>query len=260
MTETVQTPPAATPPRPVNALGAGMLLAWLALGVALARTAEPPGFFTFGFVLLGWLLSVMAHEFSHAAVAYLAGDVTVAEKGYLSFDPRRYGDVGVSLVLPILALILGGIALPGGAVWLRHDLMRSRSWRTAAALAGPAATLAILLALTGVLRLWGQIAMQSALYPALALLAFLQGMALILNLLPIPGLDGFNALRPYLPAAWAPQIRKAEGLAMALLLIAVFVLPRTGALLFGAAADLGGALGLDLAAVGEGWRAFHFWR
>ena len=64
---------------------------------------------------------------------------------------------------------------------------------------------------------------------ALSLLAFFQAMAFILNMLPIPGLDGFNAIRPYLPAEWTPQIRKAEGLAMALLLIAIFVLPRAAA-------------------------------
>jgi Zn-dependent protease len=260
VTETVQTPPAANPPQPANLVGAGLLLAWAALGFALQRLNGPPGVFTFAFVMLGWVLSVMAHEFSHACVAYLGGDHTVAQKGYLSFDPRRYGDVGVSLVLPLLVLALGGIALPGGAVWLRNDLMRGRGWRAAAALAGPAATLAILLVLASVLRIWEGSGAEGALFPALTLLAFFQAMALIFNLLPIPGLDGFNAVRAFLPAAWAPQLRKAEGVAMALLLLAIFVVPGVGGRLFGAAAGLGEALGLDPAALGEGWRAFHFWR
>jgi Zn-dependent protease len=260
VTETVQTPPATDPPRPANALGAGMLALWLLLGFALERLEAPAGVWTFAFVLLGWLLSVMAHEFSHAAVAYLGGDVTVAEKGYLSFDPRRYGDVGVSLVLPVLVLLLGGVALPGGAVYLRNDLMRSRGWRAAAALAGPAATFVVLIVLASVLRIWENAGAEGALFPALSLLAFLQAMALVLNLLPIPGLDGFNALRPFLPVAWAPQIRKAEGLAMALLLVVIFVVPGAGAWIFAAAAALAQALGVEPAAIGEGWRAFHFWR
>jgi len=260
VTETVQTPPAVNPPRPVNALGAGLLLAWVAMGLALVRLEAPPGLLTFAFIMLGWVLSVMAHEFSHAAVAYLGGDVTVAQKGYLSFDPRRYGDLGVSLVIPLLVLALGGVALPGGAVYLRNDLMRSRAWRSAASLAGPAATLAILIVLASVLRIWTASGEPNALYPALTLLAFLQAMALIFNLLPVPGLDGFNALRPYMPAAWAPYIRKAEGVVMALLLLAIFLLPRVFGVLFAAAAGLGFALGLDPAALSEGWRAFHFWR
>jgi Zn-dependent protease len=255
-----QTPPATDPPRPANALGVGMLLVWLGLGFALDRMAAPSGILTFAFVLLGWILSVMAHEFSHAAVAYLGGDVTVADKGYLSFDPRRYGDVGVSLVLPVLVLLLGGVALPGGAVYLRNDLMRSRGWRAAAALAGPGATLVVLLVLTSVLRLWPAVGQDGGLYPALSLLAFLQSMALVLNLLPIPGLDGFNALRPFLPPAWTPHLRKAEGLAMVLLLLAIFVLPGAGALIFAPAASLSRALGVDPDAIAAGWRAFHFWR
>lgn len=260
MTETVQTQPVDESPRPANAVGALLLLAWAALGVLLAQTSAPPGVLTFAFIMLGWVLSVMAHEFSHAAVAYLGGDLTVAQKGYLSFDPRRYGDIGVSLVLPLLALALGGIALPGGAVYLRTDLMRSRLWRSAASLAGPTATLVVLIVLASVLRLLAAAGWDTPLIPALALLAFLQAMALILNLLPIPGLDGFNALRPFLPAAWSPYIRKAEGLAIVLLLAAVFLLPGVGTLLFGAAASLSLALGLDPAAISAGWRAFHFWR
>jgi Zn-dependent protease len=259
VTETVQPQPAVEPARPVNALGAGMLVLWLGIGVALQNAQGQAGPLTFAFVLLGWVLSVMAHEFSHAAVAYVGGDVTVVEKGYLSFDPRRYGDVGVSLVLPLLALVLGGVGFPGGAVYLRNDLMRGPGWRAAASLAGPAATLAVLLALTTVLRLWAAQAPPTPLFLALTVLAFLQAMALILNLLPLPGLDGFNVIRPFLPRSLAPLIRKGEGLVMAGLFLAIFLLPGLSAGLFRAAAGLSATLGVDIATLQEGWRAFHFW-
>lgn len=252
-------PEASPPQRPVNLVGAGLLAAWLGLALLLDRSAEAPGVVTFAFIVLGWILSVMAHEFSHAAIAWLGGDHTVAEKGYLAFDPRRYGDVGSSVVLPLLALILGGVALPGGAVYLRNDLMRGPFWRAAAAIAGPAATAAILFSLAALLRAWAPTA-ESALYPALSVLAFLQAMALVLNLLPIPGLDGFNVIRPFLPASLGPHLRKAEDLAIGLLFLAVFLVPGVGAALFRAAAAVSVALGIDPLAIGEGWRAFRFWR
>jgi Zn-dependent protease len=242
-------------------VGAGLFAAWLGCGVLLQQaTAGPAGLLTFAFVMLGWVLSVMAHEFAHAAVAWLGGDTTVAQKGYLSLDPRRYGDVGSSLVLPLLALALGGVGFPGGAVYLRNDLMRGKGWRAAAALAGPAATLVLLIVLASVLRIWAAAGAEGPLFPALTVLAFLQAMALILNLLPLPGLDGFGAIRPYLPPALAPQIRRAEGLVTGLLFLAIFLVPGVGRALFVAAAVLGGALGLDGGALSEGWRAFHFWR
>lgn len=260
LSDAVQPPRAAEPPRPANAVGLLILAAWLALGLLLARTAAAPGVLTFAFVLTGWVLSVMAHEFAHAGVAWLAGDHTVAEKGYLSFDPSRYGDLGVSLVIPLLAVALGGVALPGGAVYLRHDLMRGPVWRAAASLAGPAATLLALLALVVAARAWTAAGPASALLPALSVLAFLQTMALLLNLLPVPGLDGFNALKPFLPARLAPALRKAEGLTIGLIFLAIFVVPGFGATLFRAAAALAVALGLEPTAIAEGWRAFHFWR
>lgn len=245
---------AAKPPN--NLVGAALLAAFLGLGVALAVAPEARTPLTFGFVLIGWVLAVMAHEFAHAYVAFLAGDTTVRDKGYLSFDPRRYGDLATSLVIPLIALALGGIGFPGGAVYLRTDLMRSRAWRAAASLAGPAATLALLVILAGVLGLWPA---SGALFEALAMLAFLQAMALVLNLLPVPGLDGFNALRPFMPAAWSPVIHKAEGLALLVLLAALLFVPGVGGVLFGTAADLTSALGVPRDAMAAGWNAFHFW-
>jgi Zn-dependent protease len=243
-------------------VGPGILVVWLALGALLV--ARPSGLMVFAFVMVGWILSVMAHEFSHAAVAWLGGDRTVAEKGYLSFDPRRYGDLGVSLMIPLLALAMGGVGFPGGAVYIRQDLIRGRLWRSASSLAGPAATFAILLLLSFGLSFWlgwglggeGPI----VLFEALTVLGFLQAMALILNLLPIPGLDGFGAIRPFLPASLAPHIRKAEGLVMVAMLLVIFVVPGASAALFRAAATLSVWLGLDLDALRAGWGAFHFWQ
>ncbi|HEY2750781.1 site-2 protease family protein [Phenylobacterium sp.] len=242
--------------------GPGIVVVWISLGAALVRF--PRGLLVFAFVMVGWILSVMAHEFSHAAVAWLGGDRTVAEKGYLSFDPRRYGDLGVSLVIPLIALAMGGIGFPGGAVYLRNDLMRGPLWRAAAALAGPAATLVVLLVLARGLSSWqaGGVVGQgsTALFAALTMLAFLQATALILNLLPIPGLDGFGAIRPFLPARLMPQLRKVEGLAMVALLLLIFWVPGASGLLLRTAASLSATLGLDLGALQAGWAAFHFWR
>src|SRR6185437_2028956 len=68
--------------RPNTLVGLGLLAAWLALGAWI--WVAPAGRAVFAFVMLGWVLAVMAHEFAHAAVAYAAGDWTVRPKGYLS--------------------------------------------------------------------------------------------------------------------------------------------------------------------------------
>lgn len=254
-------PPIAEPRPPANWVGAAIFGVWVALGLALQAAPQPAtGLLTFAFVMVGWVLAVMAHEFSHALAAWFAGDHTVKDKGYLSFDPRRYGDLGTSLVIPLLALALGGIGFPGGAVYLRNDLMRSPAWRAAASLAGPFATLLVLLGLALILTIWANLGAEGPLYPALTVLAFLQAMALVLNLLPLPGLDGFNAIRPFLPASVNRAVQKYEGLAMIGVLALIFFVPGASALLFAAAAAIGLSLGLQVDALEYGWAQFHFWR
>jgi hypothetical protein len=113
-------------PAPISANALILVAIFTALAFALARLPDPPGVLTFAFVVVGWVLSVVVHEFAHAFVAYKAGDHTIVEKGYLSLDPLKYTDLQTSLILPLVALAIGGIGFPGGAVYLRDDLMRSK--------------------------------------------------------------------------------------------------------------------------------------
>src|SRR4028118_1839319 len=94
--------------------------------------------YTFIIVLAGWIFSVCLHEWAHAFVAYQGGDTTVKDKGYLSFNPLKYTDPFLSIVVPIAFLLLGGLGLPGGAVYIERHRLRSKWWDTLVSLAGPA--------------------------------------------------------------------------------------------------------------------------
>jgi Zn-dependent protease len=162
----------------------------------------------FLFVLGAWVLSVCLHEFAHAYAAYRAGDTSVEARGYLTLNPFKYTHPLLSIILPLIAIVGGGFALPGGAVYLRPQTFRTRAQRSLAAAAGPLtnvvfAVVLILLAKshlpsgeifavqgasTGHLRFWS----------AVAFLGLLQLTAAVLNLLPVPGLDGYAILEPYL--------------------------------------------------------------
>jgi Zn-dependent protease len=155
---------------------------------------------TFIFVLVGWVFSLCLHEFAHAAVAYLGGDTSVREKGYLTFNPLRYVDPVTSLVIPLVFLLLGGIGLPGGAVYIDRSRLRSKYWECAVALAGPAANLVFAAVL--VLALGADLVPVNA-APAVAFLALLQVTAILLNLLPVPPLDGYGRSRRSFPVACA---------------------------------------------------------
>ena len=214
---------------------------------------------TFIFVMLGWILAVAVHEFGHAWVAWLGGDHTVREKGYLTFDPRKYGDLHTTLIWPLIALALGGIGFPGGAVWLREDLMRGPVWRSAASLAGPAGSFLVLLLLALPLAVWPPEPGQETLAAALAFLAFLQATAVVLNLLPVPGFDGFGALRPFLPVRVRIAAAKVEPVAPLIVLGVLLLLPGASTVLFGLAVSLAQAVGLAPDLIFQGLADFRFW-
>ena len=171
-------------------------------------------------VISGWVLSLCLHEYAHAVVAYVSGDRGVAERGYLRLNPLKYTHPLLSVGLPVLAVILGGIGLPGGAVWVDHQHIRSRVRQSLISLAGPATNIAfaLLLAVPFLLGLaevpelttdeFGRTRLAVApdshleFWSGLALLAFLQVTASVLNLLPVPGLDGGNLVHPWLSAQW----------------------------------------------------------
>jgi Zn-dependent protease len=142
------------------------------------------------------------HEFGHAFVAYLGGDRSVVASGYLTLNPLRYTNAMLSIVVPVAFLLLGGIALPGGAVYIDRAALRSRWWDTAVSLAGPLGTLICTMLVSIPFLLPGHdtwiTQTNATFFEALAFLGFVQVFALLLNLVPIPGLDGFGAIRPWL--------------------------------------------------------------
>lgn len=194
------------------------ILALAVLGGVLASLSDDltGASVTAGTILLvlgGWGVSLCLHEFGHAYVAYKGGDREVYFKGYLTLDPRKYTDPVLSLVIPLVLLAIGGIPLPGGAVWINHYALRSRMVETLVSLAGPLSNLLLAVLLSISVNVFEP---NVGLASALSFLALLQVFAFVLNILPVPGLDGWGAIEPYLsPEAkrfgakarpWAPLI------------------------------------------------------
>jgi hypothetical protein len=109
--------------------------------------------------------------------------------------------------------MMGGVPLPGGVTYIRRDLLKSRLWDSAVAAAGPAMNfiLFILLALPFHPMLgWIDTNIPPNQYQPwqifLGAMALLQIMAVGINLLPVPPLDGFNIIAPYLN----PELRRSD--------------------------------------------------
>ena len=215
------------------------------------------GLQTFLFVLAGWIFSLCLHEYSHARLAYEGGDTSVKAKGYLSFNPLKYIDPMFSIVMPIFFLVIGGIGLPGGAVWIDRSRIRDPRWMSLVSAGGPLSNLLVAIILSLPFRFVSD--PQGGLWPALAFLCQLQIMAVVLNLIPVPPLDGYGIIRPFLPREFQAKIDGAAQFGFYIVFGALWFIPQANYLFFDTVRFIGGLLGLPLGLAGEGYELFRFW-
>ncbi|MDL4814379.1 site-2 protease family protein [Actinomadura opuntiae] len=222
------------------------------------NTVQPARIAMFGFVIAAWMVSLCVHEFGHAYIAYRSGDRSVVAKGYLTLNPARYSDVMLSFLIPVVFILLGGIGLPGGAVWIERHRIPGRLRHSLVSAAGPLsnALFAIMLAV-----IFKNFASQghAVFWLGLAFLAFLQVTAALLNLLPIPGLDGFGIVEPYLPRRFVDQVSGYGGYAFLALIALLWIEPVNRAF-FRLIYHITDALGINAYNIELGHAGFMFWQ
>jgi Zn-dependent protease len=240
------------------------IVAVFAVSAVMAWTAfGNTGVDVFLFVVSGWLVSLCLHEYGHAVAGYFSGDRSVAERGYLSLNPLKYTNVLLSIVLPVVFLIMGGIGLPGGAVWIDHRHITSRVKDSLISATGPLANI-VLAVVAAVPFLVSDAAFVGpeephyAFWAALAALGFFQVTAAVLNLLPIPGLDGGGVLYPWM----SREYQRAWNLFAPYGFILLFVLlwqPSVNRYFFDFVFFFTDRLGLDSGLIIAGRDLMQFW-
>ncbi|MCK2243874.1 MULTISPECIES: site-2 protease family protein [unclassified Crossiella] len=236
-----------------------LILLAVTVGGGVLSTVDQNVARTAGIVLLvlgGWAVSLCLHEFGHAYLALRGGDYSVRHKGYLTLDIRRYTDPVLSILMPLLLLAVGGIPLPGGAVWIDRHALRTKRAESLVSLAGPIANLVIGLLLIATVALTNP---PVGLAAGLSYLAYLQMLAFVLNILPIPGLDGFGVIEPYLSYQAREFGAKARPWAPFVLFALLIGVPVVGQLFSTVVLWVFETFGGNVRDVFFGQRWFRFW-
>ncbi len=178
------------------------------------------------------LFAVTLHEVAHGWMAKRLGDPTAQRLGRLSLNPIKHIDPLGTILIPGLMILMGtgfifGWAKPVPITW--SNLRRPRRDMALVALAGPAANLlmATLWALARSLATylpWGWVATPLALMGAAGI--GINIVLMVLNLLPLPPLDGSRVVAGFLPSrlAWRYSRIEPYGLWILLLLVGTGVL------------------------------------
>ena len=200
------------------------------------------------------LFAITLHEVAHGWIAGKLGDPTARRLGRLSLNPIKHVDPIGTVVVPLLLFLTGGFifgwAKPVPVTY--ENLRNPKRDMALVALAGPGANLAMAL-------FWALLIKLAISLPGLPMAAVLRLIAIgkagviinlilmVLNLLPIPPLDGSRVLSGLLPDRYGYQLARIEpyGFVILLLLLVTGVL---GSLLWPAVSGMmrgiGGLMGI----------------
>lgn len=242
-----------------SAVFLGLVALFITGGVMAWQGYGNPSFDVFVFVVAGWLVSLCLHEYAHAVLAFRAGDVAVAARGYLKLNPLKYTHPLLSIVLPVLFLLMGGIGLPGGAVWVDRHAIRNRLADSVISAAGPAVNVIFALGLLVPFIIGVDTTAHPVFWAGLGFLAFLQLTASLLNLAPVPGVDGGNLIRPWLSPQWQRGFDQVAPFGMLLLIAALFQ-PWVNEIFFNVIFAISDLFGVPPYLYADGFHLLQFWR
>ena len=179
-----------------------------------------------------WILPVVfaitVHEVAHGWVAKKYGDNTASLLGRLTLNPIKHIDPLGTLIIPGLLLLTGTGFIFG---WAKPVPVDARNFKNPlhdmaiVAFAGPLANLLMAIGWALIARLGVMIGMEAIslplIYTGIAGISINLVLALI-NLLPIPPLDGSRILTGMLPAKWAWQYNRLERFGFIILLLLLY--------------------------------------
>jgi Zn-dependent protease len=206
-------------------------------GVATWQGYGNARFATFVFVFAAYFVVLCLHEFGHAYSAHRAGDAGVEARGYLDLNPLRYMNPVLSILLPAIWLIIGALPLPGGAVLVNRAAARSRWQASLISASGPLMNIVFAGLAMAAVGIWASPDVglvpgvpHEVFWAGVSFFAWIQLAVALLNLIPVPGLDGYGIVEPYLryETRRALEPIRPYGILLVLLLLAAFPPVRDG--------------------------------
>jgi Zn-dependent protease len=181
--------------------------------------------------IIVWILPVVfaitVHEVAHGWIAKKYGDNTADSQGRLTLNPIKHIDLLGTIIIPGLLLITGTGFIFGWAKPVPVDprnFKNPRADMAVVALAGPVSNILMAIFWALIARVGMTIGSDAAMVAEPLIYTGIAGISInlvlaLVNLLPIPPLDGSRILSGLLPNYWAWQYNKLERFGFIILLL-----------------------------------------
>jgi len=163
------------------------------------------------------LFAITVHEVAHGWVAKKLGDPTAQMLGRLTLNPFKHIDLIGTVAVPLALVLMGGFifgwAKPVPVTWA--NLKNPKRDMALVAFAGPASNLVMAFFWALIMKI-GFLAGDEFSWLAWPLIYMggagiaINGILMLLNLLPVPPLDGGRVMAGLLPGPWAWKLSRIE--------------------------------------------------
>lgn len=190
------------------------------------------------------VIAITLHEAAHGYAAFVFGDDTAQRAGRLTLNPLRHIDPFGTIILPVLLAATTGFIF-GYAKPVPVDTRRLGNPRrdmAFVAAAGPLTNIALaLVSAMAFFLVLGPANDNPLLWNLFVMSIQLNFVLAVLNLLPLPPLDGSKVLAAFLPARLFKSYMRLEPFGFLILLALIFLVPALTAQ-FGARINILGRL------------------
>lgn len=185
------------------------------------------------------IFAITLHEVAHGWVASKFGDQTARMLGRLTLNPIKHIDPIGTIVVPVVLLVMGGFVFG----WAKAVPIDTRNFKNPSrdmawvAVAGPTANLMMAIVWAVVAKIGFMLQVST---PEVGLFMVYTGIAgvsinlilLVLNLLPIPPLDGSRVVSAFLPKKMAWQYNRLESFGF-IIIVGLMIMGMLSPLLIG---------------------------
>jgi Zn-dependent protease len=176
------------------------------------------------------ILSVVIHEVSHGYSAYLLGDPTAKYQGRLTLNPLPHLEFLGSFLVPFLLILAHSPFVFGWAKPVPYNPynLKNQKWGPAVVgAAGPASNLLVAVFFGLILRASSLLSfLPGSFFEIAVLIIYINVLLMVINLIPVPPLDGSKILFAFLPFKWGEVQYFLERFGIFILLIVVVFLWR----------------------------------